>query len=1173
MNEKIKDKANKSQFWASDPNKSVWVNANAGSGKTKVLTDRILRLLMAGTPPGKILCLTYTRVGASEMLERVNQKLMTWATLPEEDLRGQLEKLLDMGIEYAHIATARQLFARVLNTPGGLKIQTIHSLCQSILKQFPIESETMIGFSVMDGEQSKDISKTAMAETITHMMDEKSHHMNIINNKLEEDTLRKLCQNMITHGDSLDNTLHHKLFDFGEIIKNIKKKLGILPDFKLSDFPSYLLDPEKTAPAGITKIQDEDLHEILKFLNSIKTQKGEPNKKIRPLACKLENWLNLPMEQRLDSIDDLIYVFLTEGEVRSGYGHFVKEPLFSEIAENIQSYLKVLGAYQTAELTEPLLSFGKQFLDRYTDLKTRRGLLEFKDMELATLRLLERAHLWVMYKWDKGIDHILVDEAQDTSPLQWKIIDNLIKGFFDQKQDSSCPRTIFAVGDFKQSIYSFQGASPQEFIKYSDTYREKVANIGADFVNIPMQTSFRSVRAVLNYVDEVFNGDVACKGVKKDTDIEHPFTRTHGGRVDIWPLVPKSKDIPTPERLLAKELAHWVWESTEGDKKIYLPDKGRYAHAGDFLFLVRQRKNKIFKWLVKELREKKIPILGEDRLQINDHIAVQDILAICKFVLYPNDDLNLACVLKSPFVGMDEDGSDDALFQLCHHREKCQSVWEKLQQHKDDKTHNGMIYGWLKSLLDKADTMPPYEFLQGLLNNPCAVLESPTITGWQALRRRLGADGDDPVADLLQYSLNFERLGVASLQRFVHRMTALNEESKRETGGDRKEVAIMTVHGAKGLQSPIVIIPNAAYTRTGGGGESTDFTYDEGNTPFYIPSGAQCPEYLEKAKEDKKQAKLEEEHRLLYVALTRAEDRLLIAGVASREEKKNQKPYSDGCWYDLCIQGWESMEKKKDSLVELETSEKEQWKGDIHSVIYDGDKQGTDNTTESPSKETTEKNTQESKELPSWVHTLAPCELPQARPLTPSRQDDKDDTPSQSTQSGTDRNPYQRGLMIHKALELLPNLPQDKWEQGLDSYFKAQGDSLADADKQDYKKQVLGVLRHPDLQDLFTSPDTKSELALSGMVGTHPVLAHVDRVLITEKDITVVDYKTGRKIPEAPDQIPPQYVKQMAIYQYLLQQLHPNHAIDSYIVWTDGPVMMPLDKEKMDAHIQSILNP
>ena len=1201
------------QKLAANTQKSIWVDANAGSGKTTVLTNRILSILMDDIPPSRILCLTYTRVGASEMIARIHQKLMDWATKPDNELRDDLAGILNVAVADDHVTRARQLFARVLDTPGGLKITTIHSLCQSILKRFPVESGVTLGFDVADESSLLDVKRHAMSKTMQAVLqcDALRHHMNTINAQIDSNTLQKICHNMASNPEKLDPIFA----GLEDSITALQNTIGYSPD---NDYDTVALNDF----CALHNRPKNYLSDLISALSAIPTNDAQNSK------IAIEKWLSLDSGERAHTIDDYMHAFLSISPpsctIRSrGFSKLQKQPawqIFEDEANRLMALRECHNITRTVKLTESLLRIGQIYGQHYTTIKHNRALLEFKDMEVATLNLLQNGHghLWVLYKMDEGIDHVLVDEAQDTSPIGWQIIEKLTQGFFEQRPTDTDvrPRTVFAVGDYKQSIYSFQGASPREFIGMGDKIYQKLSHMdmGDDFIKIPMQTSFRSTYAILHYVDRVFASEGARTGVVlQDTDpnINHHVHRLESGRVDIWPIVAKPEkatddnDLLTPLQsstaqvnakwALAAEWAVWA-KNTIGT--LYLNTEKRMAQPRDILFLVRSRGDFV-EHLLRELRKQNIPVAGADRLKIRDHIAVQDCIALCRFVLFPNDDLNLACVLKSPFVGMDEDGTEDALFQLANPRNKGQSLWYRLEKFagsKGDNSHYQHAYNWLKSLLNLADTIPPYELLSHALNQPCALsydnsITRGPITGWQALHRRMGDDVDDPVVTLLQIAMDFESAGVTSMQRFVHHITAIDVEIKREMEQNIDAVRIMTVHGAKGLESPIVIIPMATDTGKKGGGASTDFMWVENSKsnqkhPYYIRSTI-MPDCLMPAKQTLQQDAHKESARLLYVALTRASERLFISGIASNKPnpKTGNIPYSQNCWYDLCLTGLKNTQNN-DHITVRETPF-QPYQQDINLyedsawVLQTPYQDRMPDVTSTPSH-------QPHPAIPKWAHQNIQMEQPDARPLMPSRHDDDSHIAVKSPRYATDSqgdgrgdnkgdgNPYRRGILIHRLLESLPNIAPNRWDAVIDAYFAKQ-DDITQAEKSDYKAEVLRVLNHPDLADLFTSTGTnkggaKSELPITGMIGKTPVTARVDRVLIDrdKQRIVIVDYKTRRHIPSDNSKIPPAYVHQLAIYRELLQAIYPAYDSDCYIVWTDGAVVMPLDKSMMDDHIKTI---
>ena len=651
---------------AADPGQSVWVAASAGSGKTKVLTDRVLRLLLPpapnqpGTPAEKILCLTFTKAGAAEMAVRMTKALAAWAVQDEAGLHSSLSDLLGRNPRADEMEAARRLFAQVIDSPGGLKILTIHSFCQSILGRFPLEAGLSPQASVADENTVRPLQQKAL-ETILAKAESDPESplyaaMHAMTREKGESDLTTLFQCLMGERTRLARMIRH-YGDLERVYAQICTTLGVSPD----DEPDILLRQALSVP----QLDEMALRSACTAMSAAKTKTMQER-------CGL-------IQALLDAAPDLkpaFYahyktVFLTQK------GLLRDKLVTKDIPREIGDILRIEGdriialedrikAVHAARQTRNLLQLGMAVLDAYEDEKSRRAVLDYDDLIAYTLRLLSgesmgtsaaAAALWVMFKLDQGIDHILVDEAQDTNPEQWDIIHALCGEFFEgEGARTDMPRTIFAVGDEKQSIFGFQRAAPEKFRSSEAYYKAKAEQAERRFDSVPMNISFRSTASVLALTDAVF-GTAApwlMLGLPEGKTVQH-FSHRAGqaGCVELWPLV-RTTPVPDPkpwtppvtiedavnaEALLSEQIAGKIRTWLDQGERLEAYD--RTLTPGDILILVRSR-GSLVERLVRALKSANIPVSGVDRMVLGDQVAVQDLLAAARFALLPEDDLSPA---------------------------------------------------------------------------------------------------------------------------------------------------------------------------------------------------------------------------------------------------------------------------------------------------------------------------------------------------------------------------------------------------------------------------------------------------------------------------------------------------------------------------------------------------
>ncbi len=1129
---------------ASDPGASVWVSASAGTGKTKVLTDRVLRLLLPradgtpGTPPHKILCLTFTKAAASEMALRLSRKLSEWAVAPEADLQKELsEKILGRAATPEECAAARQLFAGVLDVPGGLKIMTIHAFCQSILGRFPLEAGVSPHFEALEESESRQLLDTALLKVMRRAEESPGSPLSLAAQELlveqNEEQLRKLLLGITSERGQLE-TLMTRFWNADGL--------------RAALFNHFGLSPNETEEQALEDVCDLKPHREAALRHACAVLSGSKGKTDIATADHLHLWLNTE-RRRSDLIEAHMRVFLkSDGEIRET--HFPTKRIVQNNPEvvdflraesrRLYNYREKVKALRCINLTCGLFLLGHEITQAYQEQKTRLARLDYDDMILKTLALLESETMpsWVLYKLDQGVDHILVDEAQDTNPEQWRIIEALCSEFFSGAGAREADRSLFVVGDAKQSIYSFQRAAPQEFARMRRDLEQKARGCGKLWDNVPLNISFRTTAPVLELVDAVFRGEAARRGF--DEDSPHISYRLgQAGHAELWPLFvnekPEERDPWRPPTEVREhqsgrsKLARYIAEEIRGwlDCGERLESRDRPVRAGDIMILVRSR-NALVSELMLALKNMNIPVSGADRMRLADQIAVEDLLALAKFALLPEDDLTLACALKSPLAGF----SEDALFDIACNRKG--SLWHALRQ---SGAHQETVR-WLENVIAQGRRHAPFAFFAEILQRPCPADRDGTAL--RALKRRLGNDCADPVEELLNAALQHEKSQPPALQQFVRDIESSDQEIKREMEEGDGQVRIMTVHGSKGLQAPIVILPDTV--KSGSSAKLPRILWPDKTgleLPLWCARKEDEPETYRQAKETLAGKADDEYRRLLYVAMTRAEDRLYVSGCAQSEN------IDEASWYALVRQGFSNCAESRNysppetgddgsparlrKISSLQTREADR-----------ADKSATDKT--------------EDVDLPGWIHKAAPEEPDPPRPLTPSRPSAPDPVSSPLDEEGQFR--FLRGNVTHSLLQFLPDLPQEAREDAARLYVEKSGAGLPERIQANIVTETLSILDDPRFSDLF-GPGSRAEVPVTGLLsGNKIVSGQIDRLVVREDEVLIVDYKTNRPAPMEANAIPEMYMDQMRSYRDILLQVYPRKNVRCFLLWTESALMM-----------------
>ncbi|TLP65624.1 double-strand break repair helicase AddA [Parasedimentitalea maritima] len=1115
-----RDAASEAQFRAARPDASTWLAANAGSGKTKVLTDRVARLLLKGVQPQHILCLTYTKAAASEMQNRLFKRLGEWAMLHDKPLIAALTELgAEDVISAEGLTQARTLFARALETPGGLKIQTIHSFCSSLLRRFPLEAGVSPQFSEME-DRAAAFLRAELVEDFAQ-----DHHAPMV-----EALTRYVTDSDF---DNLTAAISRRRAGFEVPLdwQDLLQLFGLPPEFDdVTLETSVFLGGEK---------------ELLQRTRDMLETGGSNDQKA---AQKLRGIV----QPTLSDLPALESVLLTGAGAKEPFtakiGSFPTkklreahlslmdqlEPLMLRIEDARAKRLGLMAARKSHDLHR----FAAAFLPEYARRKQLRGWLDFDDLILKARQLLNDPSVaaWVLYRLDGGIDHILVDEAQDTSPVQWDVIEKLAQEFTSgEGARSDVERTIFVVGDKKQSIYSFQGADPDAFDRMRAEFGNRLHDTGSALQDASLDFSFRSSAAILGLVDLVFQ-DMPRAGFHKES-LHRAFKSDLPGRVDLWPLVEKVDDkderdwtdpLDRPGArhhnvILAERIAQSIKDMIDSGATI--PEDGptrgsfvrRPVHAGDFLILV-QRRSDLFSEIIRACKTARLPIAGADRLKVGAELAVKDLAALLSFLSTPEDSLSLACALKSPLFGWTE----QMLFDLSHRRER-PFLWQAL---RDRRKEFPDTMAMLNDLRDQTDFLRPFDLIERILTRH---------SGRQNLLGRLGPEAEDGINALLSQSLAYERTDIPSLTGFLVWMQTDDLEIKRQMGAAGSMIRVMSVHGSKGLEAPIVILPDTAKRQP----PRDDEIMLADGTPIWKLPTAQMPAPMLVAREAAQEKQQNERLRLLYVALTRAEKWLIVAAAGDLSKEGDS-------WYQRV-----ETALGEAGAVTLETP------GGPGLRLEHGDWDGLEFNNH-------EIKTREKSALPKVFTCPAAPYIPPKSTLSPSELGGAKALPGD--QGLDEETAMARGARLHLLLEHLPQALPSNWSK------TAQNLLQGEADCDELLAEASAVLKNPDFSDIF-APETLAEVSITAQVQDDRLHGIIDRLVVTQDKVLAVDFKSNATVPTSAENCPEGLLRQMGAYAHALAQIYPDRQIETALIWTRTATLMPLPHDLVSTALMRRLAP
>jgi ATP-dependent helicase/nuclease subunit A len=1104
------DDANISQIRASDPDNSTWVSANAGSGKTKVLTDRVARLLLAGTDPQKILCLTYTKAAASHMQNKLFQRLGSWAMLQDVDLIDELGQLSlgERSFTAADLMDARRLFARALETPGGLKIQTIHSFCASLLRRFPLEA----GVSPQFGELDDRNRKLMFDDLLDEMASQDDNHVFLeFANQVHESgmhaALQDICKDASVFGEPADWNKICTGFAFD-------------PSTTQQDIFGPVLHPSKLSLV-------KQVAELLVQGSTRDRTAGEKLLGINASGSERKNF-------------DILTGVLLTGDTATPFsakiGAFGSKATLELVGDQLSALILQLDAlmldveaardqdvrFSNARASFAVHNFACQFIARYEAAKRAKSVLYYDDQINKARQLLAESNMasWVLYRLDGGLDHILVDEAQDTSPSQWDVVRHLAGEFTSGLSSRDDNRTLFVVGDEKQSIYSFQGADPDAFADMRTHFANSLSAAGEGLATEALQFSFRSANTILRVVDTV----MAAATSKVSAGTNHrAYHDTLPGRVDIWPFAKKEKrevdfkwwepsvtlDQDQTINALAQNIACEIQDMLNAGHIVGSQHNRHAINAGDIVILVRRR-GTLFHAIIRALKNADLAVAGADRLKIAGEMAVKDLTALLAFLSTPEDDLSLAAVLRSPLCGLTEGD----LFTLCNPRPGY--LWQSMRENANVFPE---AYTFLKDLRDNAEFLRPFELLERALTHH---------SKRTSLVARLGFEATDGINALLDQALAFERENIPSLTTFLMWIEHGDVELKRQMDTESTQIRVMTVHGAKGLEAPVVILPDTAATRPRPDGMLVSIS-----NKIVAVSGSKATRSLplQEAAEKQRAKREAEDERLLYVAMTRAENWLIVCGAG--DLGKPEKP----SWYQRIQSGLEDMDATPHDFA-----------AGTGSRVQNGT---WEQQPDSPTQHS------DPSALPVWMSAPVP---PQATPvvvLSPSDLGGAKVVPG--TQETSEHEALQYGSAVHLLLEHLPTSePDQKYE--LARTLLEQNFVSSEFDFSAVTDEAVAVLNSPELAKIFDA-DTLAEVPISCPVGDAFLNGVIDRLIVQPDRVLAVDFKSNTKVPETVGEVPDGILRQMAAYEFALKRIYPTRQIDVAVLWTKTAHLMQIPNE------------
>ena len=1109
---------------ASDPDISAWVSANAGTGKTKVLTDRFLRLLLNGVPPEHIVAITFTRAAAAEMENRLFAELAKWAADDDAAIERRVTELVGRPPEdpKASAEAARKLLVQVLECPGGIRIQTIHAFCQSLLASFPLEAGLAPHFRALDEIDAAALrmeARTDMLQAAGRQGGALADAFRTVAGRLGERQIGEVLNEFSSRSTPFHETVRRS-GGIDAYVARIAARLDIDPTDTEADVIRRAWRRGEPGNAG---------GPARRALDALASEAGR-KVTLGKVADALHAWIDAPDDDaiRLDCWSGWRDVFLTQkGTPRR------RVPWSSLDSPETVGFLEAEGSAMLADIEtlKSIRTFGLSAAfarlaaaerQQYERLKRHQVAVDYDDLLVHAADLLtgRTASDWILYKLDGGLSHILVDEAQDTAPSQWQVIAAVAEDFFSGESSAEdTRRTIFAVGDPKQSIYRFQGADPDGFVTKNREFEAQVSHARLPWKSVQLDLSFRSAPAVLKAVDQVWN--LPREGLRDDAQTTHTAQRADAhGRVELWPPVEPEEGDERPNahvrrlaRLMAERIRLLV-DPRDGTRAPYGP--------GDIMVLVRQRLP-LMPFIVRALREAGVPVAGVDRMRLIDQPPVVDLIELARFLLHPHDDLALANVLKGPLAGLDEGLGEDELFALARDGDDG-SLWSRLCGHAEEHAAYRAVCDRLRGLVAKAASDTPFDLFSHVLDGEQG--------SRAALLARLGPDAADAIEEFLFQAQEFGRREIPSLERFTSWIEGESIEVKRDMELTSGSVRIMTVHAAKGLEAPVVFIAE----REGMPPQRASIVWDPDDTAVFKLAEGERPAVVTDLQRAFAEEEQREYERLLYVAMTRARDRLVVASWQTRPARV------PGPWWANLVRS--ALVDNPGLDVTVDPTFPTVDRAATPAYVFEENRPGTVlDSKPAPSGPSA------MPKLPEWLARPAPPEdAPRpSRRVAPAVIDDGNATA------------LARGTLAHQLLEHLAGLGGAERRRRAAALAERLAPELPDGMRGDVCSVVLGVLERPEFAFMF-SADSRAEVRIAGELEGRPVEGQIDRLVVTDDEVVVVDFKTGAP-PSSWMDAPDGYRDQVSDYAALLADVYPGRTIRGMLFYIEGPVLLEMERE------------
>jgi ATP-dependent helicase/nuclease subunit A len=1148
----IPEQTRRAQSLAAEPDLSAWVAANAGSGKTHVLVNRVLRLLLDGVAPGRMLCITYTKAAAANMSNRVFRALSVWAVASDETLRAALAALTGAVPVAADLARARRLFAQALETPGGLKIETIHAFCTRVLQSAPFEANVPPRFEVADdlaqAELMRDARRDLLGVADADPEGPQARALRFMAEHATQDSFDQIMREAL-HQRALFSDAEGRARPPQEIVAELSGFLGIAAELTADTVKARFCAELSALPdlAGLIDAFDAASETRRRAAAALREALAQPPGRDLVAGCRA----------------GLLTLEGTVSQHVRGKGKSLLpahlDAALDAVADCLTRSIEQLNAIAVRERSAALAVLVTHILSAYRRLKAQRSLLDYDDLIARTRSLLDRVNpAWALYKLDAGIEHILLDEAQDTSAAQWAILRRLAEEFSagEGARETPRPRTVFVVGDEKQSIYGFQGAAPAHFSEERRRLGRRLAQAGQRFEPISLNTSFRSAPDIMQAVDAVFAPQAHWRGLVFDgaagPERHDTVKRAAIGAVDLWPVsaddAGETQDawtapVDAPERRsglvkLAARIADVLkrWRDAGHD------DLGRPFKPGDVMILLRQR-GALFEAIVKALKDRDVPVAGRDRLTLSDHPAVEDLVALGRAILLPQDDLSLAITLKTPLFGLD----DEDLMRLAPQRPG--SLREALRAAGQQEERYAGIERRLTELAAEAGRCGPFRFYAALLGPG---------GGRSRALARLGPEAGDALDAFLSAALDHERRYGPSLAGFLHHVGAVATQVKRDLSASAGEVRVMTVHGSKGLEAPVVILadlgpapgerrlPKLLAVQAAGAAPA----------PVWPTRRAEDPAPMRRAKDAIVAQMVEEHHRLLYVAMTRAEERLIVCGT----QGKGEAP--EGSWYAMVELG---LSRSGPGLASVPAPDGQ---GEIRRFMVSRPGGAEQAQTPAPGPEGVP---------PAWLERPAPPEREALPPLKPSsalsaadREERPNDGPFQAAAAAA-------GRFAHLLLQVLPEVPAERRAATAHALAQARAGAVPPERRAQIVEDALSLIAAPQFDGLFKR-GSLAEVPVAGEValadGTRrPVFGRIDRLSVSDQEVLIADFKTTRRPPDNAALLPDSTLAQLAVYRRLVGEIYPGRRVRALAVYTATLTALEPGAAALDAALAKMAEP